>query len=104
MRSGRRRRIGWLRCPVPFAPRFCPLKADFRRSAHSGLPGAGSVLSSKLAKSWKNKHLTSQDILKHQENSAMSRTVKYAERAVTIAAQGAWTVFEKLNSISPNPS
>ena len=34
----------------------------------------------------------------------MSKTVKYAERAVTIAAQGAWTVFEKLNSIRPNPS
>jgi len=34
----------------------------------------------------------------------MSKAVKYAERAVTIAAQGAWTVFEKLNSISPNPS
>jgi len=34
----------------------------------------------------------------------MSKAVKYAERAVTIAAQGAWSVFEKLNSISPNPS
>ena len=34
----------------------------------------------------------------------MSKTVKYAERAVTIAAKGAWAVFEKLNSISPNPS
>ena len=31
----------------------------------------------------------------------MSKAVKYAERAVTIAAQGAWTVFEKLNSIKP---
>ena len=34
----------------------------------------------------------------------MSKAVKYAERAVTIAAQSAWTIFEKLNSISPNPS
>jgi len=34
----------------------------------------------------------------------MSKAVKYAERAVTIAAQGAWSVFEKLNSIHPNPS
>ena len=34
----------------------------------------------------------------------MSKAVKYAERAVTIAAQGAWTVFEKLNSIKPNAS
>jgi uncharacterized radical SAM superfamily Fe-S cluster-containing enzyme len=34
----------------------------------------------------------------------MSRTIKYAERAVTIAAQGAWSVFERLNSISPNAS
>ena len=32
----------------------------------------------------------------------MSKTVKYAERAVTIAAQGAWSVFEKFNRISPN--
>src|ERR1700712_4259976 len=34
----------------------------------------------------------------------MSKAVKYAERAVTMAAQGAWTVFEKLNSIKPNAS
>ena len=34
----------------------------------------------------------------------MSKAVKYAERAVTIAAQGAWFVYEKLNSINPNPS
>src|SRR5689334_10814673 len=34
----------------------------------------------------------------------MSKAVKYAERAVTIAAQGAWTIFEKLNSIKPNAS
>ena len=34
----------------------------------------------------------------------MSKAVKYAERAVTIAAQGAWSVFEKVNSIRPNPS
>src|SRR5271166_3547845 len=34
----------------------------------------------------------------------MSKAVKYAERTLTAAAQGAWTVFEKLNSIRPNPS
>src|ERR1700748_743709 len=34
----------------------------------------------------------------------MSRTVKYAERAVTILAQGAWFAFERANRISPNPS
>src|SRR5579884_3621357 len=34
----------------------------------------------------------------------MSKAVKYAERAVTIAANGAWAVFERLNRISPNPS
>jgi tetraether lipid synthase len=34
----------------------------------------------------------------------MSKAVKYAERAVTIAAQGAWFVFERINRISPNPS
>ena len=34
----------------------------------------------------------------------MSKAIKYAERTLTIAAQGAWTVFEKLNSIKPNAS
>src|ERR1700689_5759643 len=34
----------------------------------------------------------------------MSKAVKYAERAVTVTAQAAWSVFEKLNSIRPNPS
>ena len=34
----------------------------------------------------------------------MSRTVKYVERAVTIAAQGAWVVFERVNRIKPNAS
>jgi len=34
----------------------------------------------------------------------MQRPVKYAERAVTLAAGAAWTVFERLNRISPNPS
>jgi 7,8-dihydro-6-hydroxymethylpterin dimethyltransferase len=34
----------------------------------------------------------------------MSKAVKYAERAVTMAAQGAWSVFERLNRISPNDS
>src|ERR1700729_1174558 len=34
----------------------------------------------------------------------MSKAVKYAERAATIAPQGAWSVFETLNRISPNAS
>src|SRR6201986_2934883 len=34
----------------------------------------------------------------------MSKAVKYAERDVTGAAQGAWTIFEKLNSIKPKAS
>ncbi len=34
----------------------------------------------------------------------MSIATKYTERAVTFAAKGAWAVFEKLNSISPNAS
>ena len=34
----------------------------------------------------------------------MSKAVKYAERAVTIPAQGAWSVFERVNRISPNAS
>ena len=34
----------------------------------------------------------------------MSRAVKYSERAVTILAQGAWSVFERVNRIRPNAS
>jgi 7,8-dihydro-6-hydroxymethylpterin dimethyltransferase len=34
----------------------------------------------------------------------MHKPVKYVEKAVTIAAKGAWAVFDKLNSINPNPS
>src|ERR1700724_2508785 len=34
----------------------------------------------------------------------MSKAVKYAERAGTVAGQGACTIFEKLNSIRPNAS
>ena len=34
----------------------------------------------------------------------MHKPVKYIEKAVTIAAKGAWVVFDKLNSINPNPS
>src|ERR1700741_3288071 len=34
----------------------------------------------------------------------MSKAVKYAERAVTMAAQGAWSVFERLNRINQKPS
>ncbi len=34
----------------------------------------------------------------------MHKPVKYVEKAVTVAARGAWAVFDKLNSINPNPS
>ena len=34
----------------------------------------------------------------------MHKPIKYVEKAVTMAAGAAWTVFDKLNSISPNPS
>ena len=34
----------------------------------------------------------------------MHKPVKYVEKAVTVAARGAWVVFDKLNSIHPNPS
>ena len=32
------------------------------------------------------------------------KPIKYVEKAVTVAAQGAWFVYDKINSISPNPS
>ena len=34
----------------------------------------------------------------------MHKPVKYVEKAVTVAAKGAWAVFERLNRIKPNPS
>ena len=34
----------------------------------------------------------------------MPKAVKYVEKAVTVAANGAWFVFDKLNSIKPNPA
>ncbi len=34
----------------------------------------------------------------------MHKPVKYVEKAVTVAARGAWAVFDKFNSINPNPS
>jgi len=34
----------------------------------------------------------------------MHKPIKYAEKAVTVTAEIAWQVFEKLNRISPNPS
>ncbi len=34
----------------------------------------------------------------------MHKPVKYVEKAVTVAAQGAWAVFNRINSVNPNPS
>jgi len=34
----------------------------------------------------------------------MHKPVKYVEKAVTIAATGAWAVFQRLNRVKPNPS
>jgi uncharacterized radical SAM superfamily Fe-S cluster-containing enzyme len=34
----------------------------------------------------------------------MPKAIKYVEKAVTIAANGAWHVFDRLNSINPSPS
>ncbi|HVP43499.1 MAG TPA: radical SAM protein [Terriglobales bacterium] len=34
----------------------------------------------------------------------MHKPIKYVEKALTVAANGAWFVYERLNRISPNPS
>src|SRR6185437_13366053 len=34
----------------------------------------------------------------------MPKAIKFIEKSVTVAAQGAWTIFERFNSINPNPS
>src|SRR5216684_197536 len=44
-------------------------------------------------------------IAKSQEPRAnMRKPIKYVEKAVTVAARGAWVVFDRLNRIKPNPS
>ncbi len=44
-------------------------------------------------------------IAKSQEPKAtMRKPIKYVEKAVTVAAKGAWVVFDRLNRIKPNPS
>ena len=34
----------------------------------------------------------------------MHKPIKYAEKALTVAANAAWQVFDRINSINPNPS
>ena len=34
----------------------------------------------------------------------MHKPIKYVEKAVAVAANAAWIVFDKLNQINPNPS
>src|SRR5258708_21881418 len=34
----------------------------------------------------------------------MHKPVKYAEKVLTLAARGAWAVFDRVNRIKPNPS
>ena len=34
----------------------------------------------------------------------MHKPIKYVEKAVTLAAKGAWAVFDKVNNVNPNPS
>ncbi len=34
----------------------------------------------------------------------MTKPIKHVEKAVALAANAAWFVYDKLNSISPNPS
>ena len=33
----------------------------------------------------------------------MHKPIKYVEKGLTIAARGAWTVFDTFNQIKPNP-
>ena len=33
----------------------------------------------------------------------MHKPIKYVEKGLTIAARGAWTVFDTVNQIKPNP-
>ena len=34
----------------------------------------------------------------------MHKPIKYVEKGLTVAAKGAWVVFDALNSIKPNAS
>ena len=39
-----------------------------------------------------------------ESESRMHKPIKYVEKAVTVAATGAWAVFARLNRVAPNPS
>src|SRR4029077_14391048 len=39
-----------------------------------------------------------------EEKKKMKKPVKYAEKAVTVAAKGAWLVFDRVNRIKPGAS
>ena len=39
-----------------------------------------------------------------ESESRMHKPIKYVEKAVTLAAAGAWAVFERLNRVAPNAS
>src|SRR5260221_1441050 len=39
-----------------------------------------------------------------RRSKGMHKPIKYAEKALSYAANAAWVVYDKLNSISPNPS
>src|SRR3982074_2106457 len=52
---------------------------------------------------WKSRSCAS--IARGQEPKVtMRKPIKYVEKAVTVAAKGAWVVFDRLNRIKPNPS
>jgi tetraether lipid synthase len=40
---------------------------------------------------------------KHKQGDTMHKPIKYVEKGLTIAARGAWTVFDTFNQIKPNP-
>src|SRR5579875_1040698 len=91
-------------------PRVLPPEADFAPFSPPGLDRAAVRGRLETGKVLAGQQLNRRQAtpagfdLRPGDCSPMSKAVKYAERAVTIAAQGAWTVFAKLNSIRPNPS
>src|SRR5690348_6325351 len=74
-------------------------------SAHASLYWQQSARHSQRCKCASIYHLTAagQAEWPKRSRTKMHKPIKYVEKALTYAAGAAWTVFDKLNQISPNP-
>ncbi len=80
---------------MPFSPSWVPSNASSRTSIHSSSrsgPVPPILFFAEL------------NYFILWEIDTLTKPIKHVEKAVAVAANAAWFVFDKLNSISPNPS